>query len=193
MATIISNVIEVGVCCGWGEGVAGRGDVCCLQTPDPEVIKLCSCSTQLSMNFSLLMNMKMANIIGIFVFISREKNHAQLCLARKNLQLLVILDLLTGQISCSAELSMKKFYNPRACSSSRLRDTDYLPFLQRRQPLWFPVVYFPNTKPRGYNTYFMLNSAEHEICPPNKSQIINSSKFFIVSRKYDQDLRCPLT
>ena len=29
--------------------------------------------------------------------------HAQLCLARKNLQLLVIWDLLTGKISCSAE------------------------------------------------------------------------------------------
>ena len=29
----------------------------------------------------------------------------------KNSQLLVIRDLLAGQISCSAELSMKKFYN----------------------------------------------------------------------------------
>ena len=29
-------------------------------------------------------------------------------LAKKNLQLLVIWDLLAGQISCSAELSMKK-------------------------------------------------------------------------------------
>ena len=34
--------------------------------------------------------------------------HAQLCLAKKNLQLLVIWDLLAGQISCLAELSMKK-------------------------------------------------------------------------------------
>ena len=46
--------------------------------PGPEIIKLFSCS-----NF-----------------------HAQLCLARENLQLLVIWDLLAWQISCSAELSM---------------------------------------------------------------------------------------
>ena len=38
----------------------------------------------------------------------QRKFHAQQCLARKNLQLLVILDLLAGQIPCSAELSMKK-------------------------------------------------------------------------------------
>ena len=34
--------------------------------------------------------------------------HALLCLARKNLHLLVTLDLLAEKISCSAELSMKK-------------------------------------------------------------------------------------
>ena len=38
----------------------------------PEVIKLFSCSTQLSMKFSLLINMKMPTIVGIFIFISRE-------------------------------------------------------------------------------------------------------------------------
>ena len=37
-----------------------------------EVIKLFSCSTQLSMKFSLLINMKMPTIVGIFIFISRE-------------------------------------------------------------------------------------------------------------------------
>ena len=30
------------------------------------------CSTQLSMKFSLLINMKMPTIVGIFIFISRE-------------------------------------------------------------------------------------------------------------------------
>ena len=40
--------------------------------PRPEVIKLFSCSTQLSMKFSLLINMKMPTIVGIFIFISRE-------------------------------------------------------------------------------------------------------------------------
>ena len=43
-----------------------------LVTPCPEVIKLFSCSTQLSMKFSLLINMKMPTIVGIFIFISRE-------------------------------------------------------------------------------------------------------------------------
>ena len=39
-------------------------------------------------------------------------NKYKLCLARKNLQLLIISDLLAGQISCSAEFGMKKkFYN----------------------------------------------------------------------------------
>ena len=43
-----------------------------LPKPGPEVIKLFSCSTQLSMKFSLLINMKMPTIFGIFIFISRE-------------------------------------------------------------------------------------------------------------------------
>ena len=38
----------------------------------PEVIKLFSCSTQLGMTFSLLINMKMPTIVGIFISISRE-------------------------------------------------------------------------------------------------------------------------
>ena len=33
--------------------------------------------------------------------------------------------------------------------------------------------------PRGYKTFFMLNSAEHEICPANKSQITNNCKFYL--------------
>ena len=37
-----------------------------------KVIKLNSCSTQLTMKFSLLMNMKLPTIVGIFIFISRE-------------------------------------------------------------------------------------------------------------------------
>ena len=38
----------------------------------PEVIKLFSCSTQLSMKFSLQINMKMPTIVGIFIFICRD-------------------------------------------------------------------------------------------------------------------------
>ena len=38
--------------------------------PDPEVIKLFSCSTQLSTKFILLINVKMPTIVGILTFIS---------------------------------------------------------------------------------------------------------------------------
>ena len=40
--------------------------------PGPKIIKLFSCSTWLSMKFSLLINMKMPTIVGIFIFISKE-------------------------------------------------------------------------------------------------------------------------
>ena len=36
----------------------------------PEVVKLFSCSTQLSMKFILLINVKMPTIVGILTFIS---------------------------------------------------------------------------------------------------------------------------
>ena len=66
--------------------------------------------------------MKMPTIVGIFIFMSRkyanvkfhiskQRNfHAQLCLARENVLLLVIRNLLAGQISCSAELNTKKVF-----------------------------------------------------------------------------------
>ena len=42
------------------------------QRPGPDVIKLYSCTTQLRMKFSLLINRKMPTTVGIFLFISRE-------------------------------------------------------------------------------------------------------------------------
>ena len=39
--------------------------------PGPEVIKLFSCSTQQSLKFILLINVKMPTIVGILTFISR--------------------------------------------------------------------------------------------------------------------------
>ena len=33
--------------------------------------------------------------------------------------------------------------------------------------------------PRGYKTFFMLNSTEHEIFHANNSQITNTAKFFL--------------
>ena len=40
----------------------------------PEVIKLFSCSTQLSMKFFLLINVKMPTIVGILTCMSRKNN-----------------------------------------------------------------------------------------------------------------------
>ena len=45
-----------------------------LQSPGPEVIKLFSCSTQLSMKFSPLINVKMPTIVGILTFWSRKNS-----------------------------------------------------------------------------------------------------------------------
>ena len=42
--------------------------------PGPEVIKLFSCSTQLSMKIFLLINVKMPTIVGIVSFMSRKNS-----------------------------------------------------------------------------------------------------------------------
>ena len=42
--------------------------------PGPEVIKLFSCSTQLSMKFSPLINVKMPTIVGILTCMSGKNN-----------------------------------------------------------------------------------------------------------------------
>ena len=34
---------------------------------------------------------------------------------------------------------------------------------------------------QGYKTFFMLNSAKHEICPANKFQITDNCKFFLLN------------
>ena len=45
-------------------------DLVLLETSGPEVIKLFSCSTQLSTKLILLINVKMPTIVGILTFIS---------------------------------------------------------------------------------------------------------------------------
>ena len=42
--------------------------------PGPEVIKLFSCSTQLSMKFFLLINIKMPTTVGILTVMSRKNS-----------------------------------------------------------------------------------------------------------------------
>ena len=49
-----------------------------------EVIKLFSCSTQLSTKFILLINVKMPTIVGILTFISRINTTSESLKARKN-------------------------------------------------------------------------------------------------------------
>ena len=43
---------------------------------------------------------------------------------------------------------------------------------------------------RGYKTFFMLNSAEHEICPANKSQITNKFKFLFAKHGWAWKFLC---
>ena len=40
--------------------------------PGPEVIKLFTCSTQLSMKFFIVINIKMPTIVGVLTFMSRK-------------------------------------------------------------------------------------------------------------------------
>ena len=61
----------------------------------PEVIKIFSCSTQLSMKFFLLVNVKMPTIVGILTFISR-KNSVLAFLSLKNAEFLDIFILMQG-------------------------------------------------------------------------------------------------
>ena len=58
--------------------------------PGPEVIKLFSCSTQLSMTFSLLINVKMPAIAGILTFMSTKNSILGLSEPEKNPEFLDI-------------------------------------------------------------------------------------------------------
>ena len=47
----------------------------CNMDPGPAVIKLFSCSTELSTKFIMLINVKMPTIVGILTFISMINKH----------------------------------------------------------------------------------------------------------------------
>ena len=66
-----------------------------------------SCSTLLSMKFSLLINMKMPTIVGIFIFISREIFMLSNVLKKDQFAIISILRFISGT-NFIAELSMKK-------------------------------------------------------------------------------------
>ena len=92
--------------------VNGSGNVTITDyRPSPEI--LFSCSTQLSMKFILLINVKMPTIVGILTIISRI-NTTSTCLKQKKSLSFSILACKSSKISCSVELSMNMFYNLRA-------------------------------------------------------------------------------
>ena len=66
-------------------------------------IKLFSCSTQLSMKFIMLINIKMLTIVDILTFISSINTMSESFKARNNFIFL----LCRFKISCSVELNMK--------------------------------------------------------------------------------------
>ena len=45
---------------------------------------------------------------------------------------------------------------------------------------------------RGYKTFFVLNSAEHELCPVDKSQITNNWKFCFSKHSWAWNFPCYL-
>ena len=62
-------------------------------TPGPEVIKLFSCSTQLSMELFLLIIVKMPTVVGILTFISRKNSILGLSEPEKKMNFLIHLNL----------------------------------------------------------------------------------------------------
>ena len=78
-----------------------------------KVIQLFSCLTQLSMKLSLLISMKMATIVGIFIFIREVFMAAVFC--KKEFSFISGLRFISSTNVSSAELSIKKFYTFRAC------------------------------------------------------------------------------
>ena len=79
--------------------------------PGPEVIKLFSCSNQLSTKFILLINVKMPTIVGILTFISMI-NTTTKSLKARNVFILQLFNFY-DQLKFHAQLSSarKKFYN----------------------------------------------------------------------------------
>ena len=76
--------------------------------PGPEVIKLFSCSSQLSMKFIPLINLKLLTSANSFSLNIAE--HENFSANKYGNILLAFSYLLAEKISCSAEMSMKKSF-----------------------------------------------------------------------------------
>ena len=79
--SIAHVILRVDICLrghvGMGSKVSStvfrqKAIVCSKTYVGPQVIKLFSCSTLLSMKFSLLINKEMSTIVGFFIFVSRK-------------------------------------------------------------------------------------------------------------------------
>ena len=93
--------------------------------PLPEPIKnFFHCSTQLSMEFIMPINVKMPTIVGILTFISMINTPSD-SLKPKVFIFQDFIILWAVEISCSVELSMKKFYILRARLNSIQADKLY--------------------------------------------------------------------
>ena len=77
-----------------------------------EVLKLISCSTQLSMKFILLIDVKMPTIVGIQTFISMINTTSESLKARNFFSCRYFS--FYEQLKFCAQLSTKKFYHPWA-------------------------------------------------------------------------------
>ena len=73
----------------------------------PRGYKTCSCSTQLSMKFILLINVKMPTIVGILTFIGMIKQHLR-DLEHETSSFVGILIFMSNCNFVLSELSMKK-------------------------------------------------------------------------------------
>ena len=85
-----------------------------------EVMKFNSCSTQLSMKFIMLINVKMPTNVGILTFISMINTTSE-----RLLHLSVFKVLWAVKISCSVELNIKKVLEPGGQARSFISSQHY--------------------------------------------------------------------
>ena len=87
-----------------------RAVVECIHLLQPRGYKTFLCSTQLSMNFILLINVKMPTIDGILIFISRIKTTRESKNQEQSLSISILVVMSSLNLS-PAELTRDFFYN----------------------------------------------------------------------------------
>ena len=102
----------------------------------PEVIKLFSYSTQLSMKFFLLINIKMPTIVGILIFISRKNFMLNSAVQEKSLNWLYLIFHRQNKFHSQLSWAWKTFYNLWPCSIRNLSD------LSDKKVIWLDCYVF---------------------------------------------------